>query len=206
MKSVILVNLITTIRLIGVIGIYPVYVRFGSLEAGILALVIYSTDFIDGFLARKLKATTFFGSLYDTVADKVLNIVCFIVLFQITTLAIIPVIIELLIAAVNYMRYKANQNVKTNIYGKIKMNILAVLIIFIFLFDQNYEIKYAAIFAPVIITELIVLFSYYMDYLENPKDFSKQKKTKTNLKNMFDHNFYEKNKDKDKIRSLQKKK
>lgn len=42
------------------------------LVAGILLIVAATTDFFDGFLARRLGQTSLFGSLYDIVADQVL--------------------------------------------------------------------------------------------------------------------------------------
>jgi phosphatidylglycerophosphate synthase len=42
------------------------------LIAGILLIIAASTDFFDGFLARRLGQTSLFGSLFDIVADQVL--------------------------------------------------------------------------------------------------------------------------------------
>jgi phosphatidylglycerophosphate synthase len=42
------------------------------LIAGILLIVAASTDFFDGFLARRLGQTSLFGSLFDIVADQIL--------------------------------------------------------------------------------------------------------------------------------------
>jgi phosphatidylglycerophosphate synthase len=42
------------------------------LVAGILLIVAASTDFFDGYLARRLGQTSLFGSLFDIVADQVL--------------------------------------------------------------------------------------------------------------------------------------
>ncbi len=43
-----------------------------TLTAGILLIAAASTDFFDGFLARRLGQTSLFGSLYDIVADQCL--------------------------------------------------------------------------------------------------------------------------------------
>jgi phosphatidylglycerophosphate synthase len=40
--------------------------------AGILLIIAATTDFFDGFLARRLGQTSLFGSLFDIVADQVL--------------------------------------------------------------------------------------------------------------------------------------
>ena len=41
----------------------------GTLATGLAAMGFFLTDFIDGFLARKLHAQTFFGSLLDAVSE-----------------------------------------------------------------------------------------------------------------------------------------
>jgi phosphatidylglycerophosphate synthase len=68
-------NCITTTRIILAVVIV-VLLALGStgqiLTAGILLIVAAVTDFLDGNLARRLKQTSLFGSLYDIVADEIL--------------------------------------------------------------------------------------------------------------------------------------
>jgi phosphatidylglycerophosphate synthase len=46
--------------------------------AGILLIVAACTDWLDGFLARKLGQTSLLGSIFDMIADQVLYIPCLI--------------------------------------------------------------------------------------------------------------------------------
>ncbi len=85
-KSIILVNSLTTFRIMGALLLYPLYVSFGTFFIATFTVLLYFTDLLDGFLARKLKASTFFGSIYDTIADKILNISLYIIVLSITPL------------------------------------------------------------------------------------------------------------------------
>lgn len=70
-------NILTLLRIL----LIPVFVGlfyYPSLKTNLLAAIVFIiaalTDFVDGYLARKLKQTTKFGAFLDPVADKI--IVC----------------------------------------------------------------------------------------------------------------------------------
>lgn len=70
-------NILTLLRIL----LIPVFVGlfyYPSLRTNLLAALVFIlaalTDFVDGYLARKLKQTTKFGAFLDPVADKI--IVC----------------------------------------------------------------------------------------------------------------------------------
>lgn len=68
-------NVITSLRIV-MAAVIVTLIALGSdsqiLTAGILLIVAAVTDFLDGNLARRLKQTSLFGSLYDIVADEIL--------------------------------------------------------------------------------------------------------------------------------------
>ncbi|MFA5628870.1 MAG: CDP-alcohol phosphatidyltransferase family protein [Dehalococcoidales bacterium] len=68
-------NIITSSRIFLTVVIV-VLLAMGSeaqiLAAGIILIIAALTDFLDGKLARHLKQTSRFGSLYDMVADQIL--------------------------------------------------------------------------------------------------------------------------------------
>jgi phosphatidylglycerophosphate synthase len=68
-------NLVTTIRII-MTAVIVTLLALGSetqiLAAGILLIIAALTDFLDGNIARRLKQTSRFGSLYDMIADQLL--------------------------------------------------------------------------------------------------------------------------------------
>ena len=88
-----IVNFLTLIRLIGTIILIPLYNMFGGKVVGITSFFCYLTDSIDGILARRWKVSTFFGAIFDGVADKLFTITNFIILYLITPYALIPIII-----------------------------------------------------------------------------------------------------------------
>ena len=140
--KLIIVNLITVVRIVGTIILIPIYHYYGGLYAGLFSLICYFTDCIDGFLARYWKVSTFFGALFDGIADKLFTIVNFIVLFLITPYAIIPLVIEVLTIILNLIKFNKNCNVGTNIIGKLKVWILAASLVLAFLVSCINEINF----------------------------------------------------------------
>ena len=70
--KLVIVNLLTSVRLVGSIILPFIYYYKGPVIVSIWVLVIFSTDAIDGRLARLWKVETFFGSLLDGICDKIL--------------------------------------------------------------------------------------------------------------------------------------
>ena len=70
-------NFVTSIRVVLTFVIAWLLFQGGdgnTLAAGIILVVAALTDWADGFLARRMKRTSLFGSLYDMVADQLLFI------------------------------------------------------------------------------------------------------------------------------------
>lgn len=57
--KLVLVNLITFSRFIGSILIPIIYFKYGVKSLGLLILILFLTDMLDGFLSRKLKLKRF---------------------------------------------------------------------------------------------------------------------------------------------------
>lgn len=68
-------NIITAVRVVLAIVIACLLLRGSKSEilaAGILLIIAASTDWLDGFLARRLGQSSLVGSLFDIVADEIL--------------------------------------------------------------------------------------------------------------------------------------
>lgn len=192
-KKIIIVNSLTLIRLIGALILIPVYYNFGAKCVAIISLISYLTDFIDGTLARKYNASTFFGAIFDGVVDKLLTIINFIILYLITPYSIIPIILEILTLMINIIKYVKNLNVQSNIIGKSKIFVLALTIILTFIISdinsitimpdvvKNYlsnidnSLVYLYILIPTIIMEILTLISYLYEIIKAPKSSANKK-------------------------------
>ena len=68
-------NIITAVRVVLAIVIACLLVLGSKSEimaAGVLLIIAASTDWLDGFLARRLGQASLIGSLFDLVADEIL--------------------------------------------------------------------------------------------------------------------------------------
>ncbi len=216
-KSIVLVNLITAIRVVGAFLLIPIYLSFGSFWLGIAVLLFISTDSIDGFLARTLHASTFFGAAFDALSDKLFNIIVLSIVSFVEPLMFYVLLCEIGILLVSFHSTFKGNKAKTAILGKIKMFILSVSIILVLLLNDypkmvemfnfsmiDYKgiINVLAIINVVIDTVTFVLY-LLLDIVRtiNNKDvketiFKSKLKSKKEIKEMlFSNDFYQKNKD-----------
>ena len=218
--KLIIVNTITSIILIGAFVLPFIYLKYGANIAAIFVIILFLSDAIDGFLARTLKVSTFFGSILDAASDKILNIISFIILGIEYNIMIAPLAIEAAIFYTVYSTYRYGGNVQATIIGKIKMIILSVFVIlsFVLLSLPTLNLKYHFINKLIGATDLIIhifgfiilfaclvaLFDYVGRNKEarlNPKsdEIKKEKKKKKSFKillsNLFDTEYYKEHKD-----------
>ena len=93
--KLIFVNTITLIRLIGALLLPFIYHKYGASIVSLSIIIIFLTDAIDGFLARKLNVSTFFGSMLDGLSDKLLNVISFVILGLEYDIMLTPLILEI---------------------------------------------------------------------------------------------------------------
>ena len=185
----ILVNFLTMIRIIGVFCLVPVYTKHGGIAAGILSIFCYFTDCLDGIIARSFHVATFFGSVFDSIADKAFSCANLIVLLTITKFAIIPILFEFAIVIIQTIKFSKNVNIQSSFAGKAKTWVISLTVIVLYLISDiqkitflsdnliNYVINlnpnvlYAYIFIPLYIFEILTLVSY-LRFLNNynPKE------------------------------------
>lgn len=125
----VLVNLITALRLV-LTFLLPVMKDKISIWAFIIDIaLLFLTDFFDGFLARKFKVQTLFGSLLDKIADKTLSIMLLIMLISEIKTLIIVLILECIISVTNIIIVGLKKKTKSSMLGKIKTWIISIAII-----------------------------------------------------------------------------
>lgn len=128
-KEKVLVNIITGLRTIGSLAIIPIYINSGALFTTGVVSALFMTDFIDGFLARKLHAQSFFGTLLDAVSDKLFAVSTMALLVSKFPIYLIPVALELGIFKINYESIQRGNNVHSSLLGKTKTLILSLSVI-----------------------------------------------------------------------------
>ncbi len=181
-------NFFTALRAAGIVCLIPVFKIYGGAATALLSAGCFATDFVDGFLARKLKCSTFFGSLFDGISDKAFLIVNMLLLMSITPLAIIPIALELGIATVQSLKYEHNLNVQSNMIGKVKMWVAGLTITLAYLLVDptftNYlgadiatkvaELGNMKLFgialSPLVLNEILTLGSYIKELREGTKE------------------------------------
>lgn len=139
-----------------------------------LLLISYSTDAIDGFLARKLKITSSRGSQLDSLGDQITLGVGVIGLFSFETdfmlknlwlivLAFVPYLIQMVIALQKYGKATAFHTY----LAKISAVTQAVFILWLLFFGPVYWLFYVTIILGLIETAeeiaLIFIFDTWVD-------------------------------------------
>lgn len=213
--AILIVNLLTSIRIIGVVCLVPIYLNEGGLAAAAWSVFCYLTDWIDGILARKWHVATFFGSMFDGAADKLFSLANLFILFAISKFAIFPIICEVIIVIIQTIKYNNNINVKSSMVGKAKTWVVSLTVISLYLISDIESITilnptfiaqvkslnqinlYAMIFAPLYLFEILTIISYLAIKKEDipttfkliPEEINIRFKPKTCLKNEL-YNFY----------------
>ena len=199
-KWLIIVNTITSLRIIGSIFMFPIYFKYGQTVMGIILTILFLTDWIDGYIARKFKVCTFFGSIMDGICDKIMAIVSCIILCFLNKYMIASIILEALIFFANTFVLTQKGNVKSSIIGKGKMWVLSICVILGFFFSKRGKtFVNILIAAPAILAEVITLIDYIKKGSKVKLEITREKpnyKTSKEIKYMlFSPEFYEKHKD-----------
>lgn len=134
-----------------------------------LLLISYSTDAIDGYLARKLKITSPRGSQLDSFGDQITLIVGLIGLFYFETsfiranltliiIAFIPYILQMLIAYIKYAKATAFHTY----LAKLSAVLQSLFILWSLFFNPEYVLFYIMIIIGLLETfeEITLIFMY----------------------------------------------
>jgi CDP-diacylglycerol--glycerol-3-phosphate 3-phosphatidyltransferase len=135
-------NLITLFRLVLIPFILVAYYwpsESRYLWASGLFMIAAATDWLDGFLARKLNQTTPFGAFLDPVADKVTVAVALVVLVEsyselwLTVPAIIIISREIVISALREWMAETGKSahIAVSYIGKVKTTMQMGAIVFL---------------------------------------------------------------------------
>ena len=138
-------TLMTWARIVAIpliVGVFylPIEPASRNLIATVMFVVFAATDWLDGYLARKLNQVSSFGAFLDPVADKFLVCACVLVLVQLQRADVFVALIiigrEIAISALRewMAQIGASRSVAVHLIGKIKTVMQMVAIPFL-LFD-----------------------------------------------------------------------
>ena len=122
-----------------IVGVFylPISAATQNLLASVMFVVFAATDWLDGYLARKLNQTSSFGAFLDPVADKFLVCAALLVLVHLQRADVFVALIiigrEIAISAFRewMAQIGASKSVAVHMIGKIKTSVQMVAIPFL---------------------------------------------------------------------------
>lgn len=154
------------------------------------------TDFLDGMIARKYNLVTNFGKFLDPIADKLLVVTSFVILFDQSAKAgnnlfswwMLAIILarEFMVSGLRLIAAEKGQVIAAGKWGKIKTTIQFITLIYLFIGIQTKESNFYTILGLVLVYATLVatVFSGW-DYLYKNKtvlDDEENQKQKKKIK------------------------
>ena len=141
-----------------------------NLVATVMFVVFALTDWLDGYLARRLKQTSSFGAFLDPVADKFLVCACVLVLVHLQRADVFVALIiigrEIAISALRewMAQIGASKSVSVHMIGKLKTVAQMVAIPFLLFDDMLFGVVNTHVWGTVLIWIAAVLTVLSMAY------------------------------------------
>lgn len=159
----ILVNLLTISRIVFSFVLFNIVSELDSCFFLVIITAIFFTDFLDGFLARKFEVQSLFGSVMDTIADKILSIILILPLLVEQSFIWIVLIGELEIALLNIIGKIRRKYTYSSMMGKLKMWLLSITIILGYIYYFGYIDYYIVVLVSILTfgLQIFVILEYY---------------------------------------------
>ena len=141
-----------------------------NLLATVLFILVALTDWLDGYLARKLNQTSSFGAFLDPVADKFLVCAALLVLLELGRVnALVALVIvgrEIAISALRewMAQIGASRSVAVHMVGKLKTTVQMVAIPFLLYDGRLFGLIPTHIWGTLLIYAAVVLTIWSMVY------------------------------------------
>jgi CDP-diacylglycerol--glycerol-3-phosphate 3-phosphatidyltransferase len=153
----------TYVRIVLIPAIVVAYylpTKYGHLIAAIIFVIASITDWLDGFLARRLKQTTKLGAFLDPVADKLVVAAALVLIVgefgavYITIPAVIIVGREIAVSALREWMAEMGRrtSVAVNRVGKLKTAVQMVALILLLLYHPDFR-------PWIVVSGIILLYS-----------------------------------------------
>ncbi len=155
-----------------IVGLFylPIETAERNLWATVMFVVFALTDWLDGYLARKLNQSSAFGAFLDPVADKFLVCACLLVLVHLQRADVLVALIiigrEIAISALRewMAQIGASRSVAVHVLGKLKTMVQMVAIPFLLFDGQLFGVIDTALWGTVLIWIAGVLTVWSMVY------------------------------------------
>lgn len=170
-------NLLSLFRLIMGIPIFFLLSKLGeSYEYRLITLAVLlitaSTDFLDGYLARKYNEITEFGKIVDPLADKV---VVGLIILQLFLMGLIPAYYFYLVVGRDLLIFlggiviskKIGKVLPSNLLGKITVVFIAFYIIAVVL---QLDVKFNFLYNVFLYSSLVLIISSFIGYAVRAKE------------------------------------
>ncbi|CAN1535311.1 CDP-diacylglycerol--glycerol-3-phosphate 3-phosphatidyltransferase [Limnohabitans sp. B9-3] len=168
-------TLMTLARIVAIpliVGLFylPIETEQRNLWATVMFVVFALTDWLDGYLARKLNQSSAFGAFLDPVADKFLVCASLLVLVQLGRADVLVALIiigrEIAISALRewMAQIGASRSVAVHVLGKLKTTVQMVAIPFLLFDGMLFGVIDTALWGLVLIWLAGVLTVWSMVY------------------------------------------
>ena len=168
-------TILTWTRIVAIpllVGVFylPLPQETRNLVATVMFVVFAWTDWLDGFLARKLHQTSAFGAFLDPVADKILVCASILVLVHLQRADVFVGLIiigrEIAISALRewMAQIGASRSVAVHMLGKVKTTVQMVAIPFLLYDGALFEVIDTHLWGNVLIWVAAVLTVWSMVY------------------------------------------
>ncbi|MCZ2103098.1 MAG: CDP-diacylglycerol--glycerol-3-phosphate 3-phosphatidyltransferase [Comamonadaceae bacterium] len=155
-----------------IVGLFylPLEPAVANLVASVLFVVFAATDWLDGFLARKLNQTSAFGAFLDPVADKFLVCASLLVLVHLGRVDVFVALIiigrEIAISALRewMARIGASKSVAVHMLGKLKTTVQMLAIPLLLYDGRLFGVVDTALWGTALIWLAAVLTVWSMVY------------------------------------------
>ncbi len=137
-------NQLTLLRIV-LVPVFMYFLLAGNMTLAAAVFIVASiTDFLDGYLARKLNLITNLGKFMDPLADKILVMAAFICLVEIGTVSSWAVVIilgrEFIVSIFRAVAAAEGIVIAASWWGKLKTNSQMLAIILLLFNDTPFEV------------------------------------------------------------------
>lgn len=162
-------NLVTFLRLLlipVVVALYYSSIAHAEVLAAVLFAVASISDWLDGYLARRLDMSSEFGAFLDPVADKLLVVAVLVMLVSVYPILLLPALViigrEILISALREWMAARGQRgaVAVAFIGKLKTTFQMIALIGLISVSQDSpDWLFTASFGLLLVAALLSLWS-----------------------------------------------